>query len=367
MMINVTKTYLPKRSEFDRHVNDIFDSGWLTNNGQKVQELQTKLEAFLGVKHVLLVSNGTLALQVAIKLLDLKGEVITTPFTFAATSSSVIWEGLKPTYCDIDEETYCLDSKKLEACINDKTSAILPVHVFGNACEVEEIDRIARKYNLKVIYDAAHAFGVNYNGKSLLSYGDVSTLSFHSTKVFHTIEGGALIINDDSLYEKAKLLINFGIAGPDKIVELGINAKMNEFQAAMGLCVLDDINLIISNRERAYRYYMNKLFPGLVYQKSNKCGTMNYSYFPILFNSEEELLRTKYELNCNNIYPRRYFYPSLSMVERLNPNQSQTPIADNISNRILCLPMYDALTQMDLDMIIEAVNSSITVSLRKDA
>ncbi|HBN28622.1 MAG TPA: aminotransferase DegT, partial [Clostridiaceae bacterium] len=239
-MINVTKTYLPDRTKLDKYIDKIYSTAWVTNNGQLVKELTTRLEEYLGVQNLLLVTNGTLALQIAYKALGVNGQAITTPFSFVATTSSLVWEGIEPIFVDIDPETFCIDPSKIEEAITSETTAIVPVHVFGNACDVEKIENIAQKYGLKTIYDGAHSFGVKYNGESLLSYGDATILSFHATKLFHTIEGGAIIFKNKEDYERAKLMINFGIDGTDSVIELGINAKMNEFQAAMGLCVLDE-------------------------------------------------------------------------------------------------------------------------------
>ncbi|MBE0421182.1 DegT/DnrJ/EryC1/StrS family aminotransferase [Pseudoalteromonas nigrifaciens] len=249
-MIPVTKSYLPNKKKYKTYIDRIYDSGWLTNNGSLLKELEQRLKEYLGVKHIILVANGSLALQLAYKSLELKGEVITTPFSFAATTSTLVWEGLKPIFADIDPNSFNIDTNLIEKNITPETSAIVPVHVFGNPCNVEKIQEIAQKHNLKVIYDAAHAFGTEYKGQSVLNYGDISTLSFHATKLFHTIEGGAVITNDDELAQKIRLLMNFGIVSPVKVNSLGTNAKMNEFEAAMGLCVLDEIDLVKSERAR---------------------------------------------------------------------------------------------------------------------
>lgn len=362
-MINVTKTYLPTKEKFIDYIDQIYNNGWLTNNGPLTQELESKLKKYLGVKNIVLVTNGTLALQVAYKLLNLSGEIITTPFSFVATTSSQVWSGLTPVFADIDKDTFCIDSKKIEQKITEKTTAIVPVHIFGNACEVEEIERIANKHNLKVIYDAAHAFDIKYNDKSLLNYGDISILSFHSTKLFHTIEGGALIFNDNSLYEKAKKLINFGIDKPDNIDLLGINGKMNEFQAAMGLCVLDEINNIKNGREKVYNHYVKsfKENNNITLQKINENIKYNYAYFPVVFNSEKILLKVIQALNTEQIMPRRYFYPSLDTLCYLENNQYM-PISNDIAKRILCLPMYDSLTKEEVDKIINIVLSVVESS-----
>lgn len=357
-MINVTKTYLPNIEKYHKYVNEIFKSGWLTNNGKFAKELQKRLEEYLGVKHLILVSNGTIALQIAYKALGIEGEVITTPFSFVATTSTLKWEGLTPIFVDIDKETFNIDYTKIEEAITEKTSGIVPVHVFGNGCEVEEINKIAKKYNLKVVYDAAHAFAVQYKGESVLNYGDISTVSFHSTKIFHTIEGGAIIVNNDELYEKINLMINFGISGPDNIECLGINAKMNEFEAAMGLCILDDVDQIIKKREKVYEYY-RELLPNLIqYQKKNKECTNNYAYFPVVFESEDILLNAIKKLNENGITPRRYFYPSLEKLPYID-NKNGTNISDSISKRILCLPMYDSLEEIQIEKIVNIIKEAI--------
>ncbi|AWK52042.1 aminotransferase DegT [Clostridium beijerinckii] len=357
-MINVTKTYLPNISMYKSYIDKIFKSGFLTNNGQFVQELEKRLEEYLNIRNLILVSNGTLALQVAYKALELSDEVITTPFTFAATVSSQVWEGLTPVFADINPETFCIDYKKIENLITNKSKAIIPVHVFGNACDIDEIQKIASKNNLKVIYDGAHTFGVKYKNKSIFSYGDISIMSFHSTKLFHTIEGGGLVIKDDELYKKVKLMINFGISGPEKIDDLGINAKMNEFQAAMGLCVLDDIDKILEGREKVHDFYTNNLSKELQLQKHNEDCTNNYAYFPVVFKTEKDLLRVVEELNKKYIFPRRYFYPSLDTLGYLTDSKYMQ-ISNNISSRILCLPIYDSLEECELEQIVEIINSNL--------
>ncbi len=359
-MINVTKTYLPNKEKLISCIDKIYESNWLTNNGPLLQELELRLKEYLGIENILLVSNGTLALQIAYKVLNLKGDILTTPFSFVATTSSQVWEGLNPVFVDIDPNTYTMDYRKIEESITENTSAIVPVHVFGNSCNIEEIQKIADKHNLKVIYDAAHAFAVKYKDKNILNYGDISILSLHSTKLYHTIEGGAMVFKNKEDYERAKLLINFGINGPDSIVDIGINTKMNEFQAAMGLCVLDDVNDLISKREKVYETYMeyignnNKIFM----QKKNTDSTRNYAYFPVLFPSEKDLLKVRKALNANEIYPRRYFYPSLDSLFYIKGNQHML-ISNDISSRILCLPMYDALTREEVYKICSIVNEEL--------
>jgi dTDP-4-amino-4,6-dideoxygalactose transaminase len=356
-MINVTKTYLPELTKYEAYLERIFSLGLVTNNGPLVKELQNRLERYLGIKHILLVANGTIALQIAYKLLDIKGEAITTPFSFVATTSSQIWQGISPVFADINKDTFNIDYKKIEEKVTKNTSAIIPVHVFGNACDVEKIDEIAKIFNLKVIYDAAHAFGVNYKGNSVLNYGDISTLSFHATKIFHTIEGGALVINDDEIYDKAIRMINFGISNSGHITDIGINGKMNEFQAAMGLCVLDDIDKIFENRKKVYENYMSYLSKNVIRQDQNINSSLNYSYFPVVFKDEETLLKVKEVLASENIYARRYFYPSLNDLPYIKDKTHRTPNSEFVSSRILCLPMYDSLDLTVQKNIINIINT----------
>jgi dTDP-4-amino-4,6-dideoxygalactose transaminase len=338
-MINVTKTYLPDKEKYKKYIDEIYENCWVTNNGTLVQKLEKRLAEYLGVKNIVLVSNGTVALEIAYRTLGLKGFVITTPFSFVATTSSLVTNQLLPIFADIEKNTFNINPKKIEKLITLNTSAILSVHVFGNACNVEEINKIASKYNLRVIYDAAHAFDVKYKEQSILNYGDISTLSFHATKLFHTIEGGALIINDDELVQKARYLINFGIKNQEEIPHLGTNAKMNEFEAAMGLCVLDDMEKIKNKRKSLIENYKKELKGLVQFQEQNDNATENYSYFPILFKSEKELLKIQKALNSEQIFPRRYFYPSLDTLEYIEPKQ-ECKISRDISKRILCLPVY---------------------------
>lgn len=347
-MIHVTKSYLPNKDKYKAYVDRIFESGQLTNAGPLVQELEQRLANHLGVKHLICVANGSLALQVAYKALGLTGEVITSPFSFSATSSTLLWEGLTPVFSDIDAQTFNIDPELIESHITDQTSAIMPVHVFGNPCDVEQIQAIANKYNLKVIYDAAHAFGVTYKEQSVLKQGDISTLSFHATKIFHTIEGGALITESDEIAAKVRLLINFGISGPNKIEGIGINAKMNEFEAAMGLCVLDDIAKICQNRTNHIAEYTELIGDKLTFQKTNAFSSKLFSYMPVLFDTEAELLQVKQALEVDGIFARRYFYPSLDVVYSKG---LLCPISDGISQRVLCLPLMAELPKVVLETL----------------
>jgi dTDP-4-amino-4,6-dideoxygalactose transaminase len=355
-MINVTKTYLPDKAKFIRYIDKIYDSARLTNNGPLLQELTVQLEKYLGVENLLLVANGTLALQIAYKALGVKGAAVTTPFSFVATTSSLVWEGIEPQFADINPETCCIDPDNIEAEITSFTSAIVPVHVFGNACDVERIEAIANKYKLKTIYDGAHAFGVKYKGKSVLSYGDASILSFHATKLFHTIEGGAIIFKYRKDLEKANVLINFGIDGPDSVNGLGINAKMNEFEAAMGLCVLDEMELVLEQREKVWKKYDHELSDHFQIQKWNS-DNYNYSYFPVVFKEKSCLLRVMERLNKKNIFPRRYFYPSLNNIE-ITSNTQRMIISEEIAERILCLPLYAELQEEIQNKIIKIVEDN---------
>ena len=357
-MINVTKTYLPDKKKYKQYVDEIYTNGWVTNNGPLVRKLEKRLAEYLGVRNIVLVSNGTAALEIAFRTLDIKGFAITTPFSFVATTSSLVTNGLLPIFADIDPSTLNLDPKNIEALITPHTSAIIPVHVFGNACEVEAIDEIAKKYNLKVIYDAAHAFDVKYKSESILNYGDISTLSFHATKLFHTIEGGALIINDDSLVEKARYLINFGIENAESIPELGTNAKMNEFEAAMGLCMLDEMETVLQSRKEVYERYESALTGLVELPRWNENSTKNYGYFPILFENEVQTFVVKKALNEKNIFPRRYFYPSLDTLNYIEPKQFM-PLSRDVSSRILALPMYPELKEEEQNMIIEVIEKTL--------
>jgi dTDP-4-amino-4,6-dideoxygalactose transaminase len=354
LMINVTKTYLGDINKFKNYVDGIYARGWLTNHGPLVTELEQRLTDYLGVKHVLLTNNGTLALQVAYRALGLSGSAVTTPFSFVATSSSLQWEGIRPIFADIDRATWNISPEHIESRIVSDTTAIVGTHVFGNPCAVEQIEQIALKHKLKVVYDGAHAFAVRHAGKSVLNWGDVSTLSFHATKLFHTIEGGAIITNDDELARKVYLLCNFGITGVDTIEGIGINAKMNEFSAAMGLCILDDMeNILESRAEIAYRY-QSRLGDHMDLQQAEPDSQLNHSYFPVAATGEQQLLRVRAALNDKGINPRRYFYPSLDTLEYLQPQAAQST-SRSLAQRVLCLPIYPGLAREDQDRVIETL------------
>ncbi|GAB2530983.1 DegT/DnrJ/EryC1/StrS family aminotransferase [Rufibacter soli] len=351
-MIPVTKAFLPSLTEYQGYIESIFKRGWLTNNGPLLNELELKLKEYLNVPYLLYVSNGTIALQIAIKALELKGEIITTPFSYVATTSSIVWENCKPIFVDIDPNTFNIDPEKIEEAITSHSTAILATHVFGNPCDIDAIQKIAEKHGLKVIYDAAHCFGTTFKGKSIFEYGDISTTSFHATKLFHTSEGGAVFTTQPALLKKMALLRNFGHETPVKFDGVGINAKNSEFHAAMGLCVLKYIDEIRARRREQWANYEVKLSGMKVKILSVPISKDEYnaSYFPIVFEDEEGLLKSIEILNLNNIFPRRYFYPSLNTLNYLEP--SFCPLSENLAKRILCLPLYHDLSSEEQDMII---------------
>jgi len=354
-MINVTKTFLPPQKEYNAILKRVWDKNWITNRGILVQELEEKLKHYLGVPHIIATTNGTLPLQIAIKALQLTGEIITTPFSYVATTASIVWEGCRPVFVDIHPAYLTIEETKIEAAITSKTSAILATHVFGNPCHVEAIETIAKKHHLKVIYDAAHCFGVNYNGQSIFNYGDVSTCSFYATKLFHTGEGGAMIANDEALHEKLFYSHNFGHNGPLDFYGLGINAKMSELQAAMGLALLPYMEMILNERRKVVDFYnVNLDFSKLKGLKIRENTDWNYSYYPIIFENETQLLKTEKALNEHQIMPRRYFYPSLNTI---NYAKGQAmPISESIATRILCLPLYMELAEKQLNKICNLIN-----------
>jgi dTDP-4-amino-4,6-dideoxygalactose transaminase len=349
-MIPVTKPFLPAEKEFRDYIKGIWVRQWLTNNGPLVNSLELQLKEYLDLKYLLFLSNGTLALQLAIKALDLDGEVITTPFSFVATTSAIAWQGCKPVFVDIDPYTLNIDPGKIEAAITPRTTAIVATHVFGNPCDIDAIQYIATKHGLKVIFDAAHCFGVRYKGRSVFEYGDISTVSFHSTKLYHTIEGGAVITKCPELLKKMALMRAFGYSGIDTFSEVGVNAKNSEFHAAMGLCNLKHVDKILQRRRYLYQQYKIRL-RGLdvAFQHIDYPEDYNYAYFPVIFETEALMMESKDALELEQIYSRRYFYPSLSSLPYVD--QVAMPICDSIAARILCLPLYHTLTTAELDLI----------------
>ncbi|WP_439490590.1 DegT/DnrJ/EryC1/StrS family aminotransferase [Algoriphagus sp.] len=348
-MIPVTKPFLPPRHEYDSYLDGIWERNWLTNNDPLVNELELQLKEHLGVNHLLFVSNGTLALQLAIKALELRGEIITTPFSYVATTTSIIWEGCQPVFVDILPDKLTINPELIEAAITEKTSAIVATHVYGIPCEVEKIQMIADKYGLKVIYDGAHAFGVKIHGKPIFEYGDVSTCSFHATKIFHTIEGGGVFTKDPELLKRMAYLRNFGHDGFEKFNGIGINGKNSEFHAAMGLCVLPYLEEILKVKASQFQRY-EELLKGLkvTYPKKEDIEQYNHAYFPVIFKSEEQLKRSMEILDRNQIASRRYFYPGLNTLDYTG---GDCPVCDGISSRILCLPLYHSLTKEEQRMI----------------
>lgn len=356
--ILVTKPFMAPRKEYEEYITKIWDNQWLTNMGPLALELETKLQTYLNVENLLFVSNGTVALHMAIKALELKGEIITTPFSFVATTHSIVWEGCTPVFVDIDRNTLNIDPEKIEAAITDKTSAIIAAHIFGNPCDVEVIQQIADKYNLKVIYDAAHSFQVEINGTSIFDYGDVSTCSLHATKFYHTGEGGLVIANNQDLAKNLSYIRNHGLHEKEGFVTIGTNAKNSEFHAALGLVNLKHVGKILDKRKKIFDIYYQKLHQQLEFQKWNENATKNYCYLPVVFNSEEQLLRVKNYLEEHNIYTRRYFYPSLSSsLPYLDP--IYLPITEDISKRCLCLPLYYDLNLEEVDEICDLIKASV--------
>ena len=358
--INVTQASLPTLEEYMAEVGDLFDSHWITNYGSKAQHLQKKLTAYLGVENFFLFVNGHTALELALQALELEGEVITTPFTFASTTHAIVRNGLTPVFCDIRQEDFTLDVDKIEALITEKTCAILPVHVYGNLCQVEAIAALAKKYHLKGIYDAAHAFGEAYQGQPVGNFGDISMFSFHATKVFNTIEGGGLSFQDASLEKKFYGLTNFGIYGEDIVELVGANGKMNEFQAAMGLCNLRKVGADIRKRKALSELYDAYLadIPGIRVNQAQAGVKRNYSYYPILI--DEKICGSDRDqviaaLQAENIYPRKYFYPLTSefaCYQKDYDAKKATPVAYEISQRVLTLPLYPSLTQEQVEKIV---------------
>ncbi len=361
-MILVTKSFLPPIEEYTAQVQRAYNNGWLTNRGALVLELESKLTEYLHLDDakILLMNNGTIPLQIALKCLAQGGEVITTPFSYVATTSTIVWEGCTPIFVDIHPEYLTIDETKIEAAITEKTTCILATHVFGNPCNVEEIERIAKKHNLKVIYDGAHAFGVNYKGKSIFEYGDVTTCSFHATKLFHTGEGGAIFCKDPALFHQLYFSHNFGHDGPLAFHGLGINGKMSELQAAMGLAVLPHMHDILFDRSQQVSWYNERLINGALTSLVIRDSTeWNSGYYPVLFESESHLVSTEKTLNSDGVFPRRYFYPSLTQLPYVTHRTCD--IASDVASRILCLPLYYGLSEKDLMNTVSILNNKINL------
>jgi len=357
-MIQVTRPFLPPRGEYEAYIAKIWDNNWLTNNGPFLVELEEQLKAYLRVDHLMMMTNGTITLQALLKTIPRKGKILTTPFSFIATCSAILWEGFTPVFVDIDPLTFNADPKLAEQYIDEETVGILITHCFGVPCDVKGWDVISKKHNLPLIYDAAHAFGVKVGNESVLNFGNASSLSFHATKLFHTIEGGAVVTSSQVLDREILLRRNFGHDGPDQFSEVGINGKNSEMHAAMGLVNLKYIDEILASRKEQYQYYVHNLKQvglDLGYQHIPDEVTHNYSYFPVVFQSEEILLQVFSGLQQKEIFPRRYFYPSLNSLSFTSAYTGETPVAESISRRILCLPIYHSLTRSQQDFIIESL------------
>lgn len=357
-MINVTRSFLPPKEIFDNYTQRIWESRWLTNRGQLALELEQKLATYLGLEKLLFVNNGTIAIQIAIKALDLKGEILTTPFSYVATTSSIVWENCRPVFVDINESNFTIDAAQIERHISPRTSAILATHVYGYPCDVEAIETIAKRHGLKVIYDAAHCFGVKFKGKSLFSYGDISTTSFHATKLFHSGEGGGIVCDDQDVYNKCYYMHNFGHNGEEAFSGLGINGKNSEFHAAMGLSVLPFVDRIIQRRKEISDLY-DALLPLESLKRPEVAAELeyNYAYYPVVFESEQALVKVRKALNDKDIFPRRYFFPSLSKLPYVS--ESEVPVANEIAPRVLCLPLYYELTNEEVAQIAKIINEHI--------
>ena len=357
-MIPVTKSFLPPMEEYIKYLERIWQSGVLTNNGQLLQELENKLKKYLDVQYFQILSNGTIALQLAINSLGIEnGEIITTPFSFVATTTSILWEKCTPVFVDINQNTLCIDENKIEDKITKNTKAILAVHVYGYPCNVDKIEKIAKKYNLKVIYDGAHAFGSKFKGKSLLSYGDITTCSFHATKLFHCVEGGACIANNKEIDEKINFLKKFGYENDDYRC-CGINAKNSEFHSAMGLANIKYIDNILKERKKICTSY-DKYLKGFVTRPIQpKDLEYNYIYYPVIFKSEEELIKVDKALKEKDIFIRRYFYPSLNELPYLSKKDA-CPVSEDISRRIACLPLYVGLDEKNIKEICNTIKQVV--------
>lgn len=362
--IQVTQSSMPSYEEYIEEIKDLWESKWLTNNGSKHLKLEEELKQYLQTNNIVLYTNGHLALEDTLRALNLTGEVITTPFTFASTTHAIVRNGLTPIFSDINPNNYTIQLENLESLITEKTTAILPVHVYGNICDVEEINRIAQKYNLKVIYDAAHAFGVTLHGQSVANFGHASMFSFHATKVFNTIEGGTVTFKDPELKQVLECYKNFGINGPDTIEYIGGNAKMNEFQAAMGLCNLRYIDADIQKRKKVFERYLEQLsdIRGIKLPEIQNGVQSNYAYFPVVF---ETVSRDSIEIQLrkHNIFSRKYFYPLTSKYQCYENtfNTFETPIAQYVSERVLTLPLYAELSVGDVDRICSIIKTQLQV------
>jgi len=344
--------------EYIRHLEGIWARGQVTNHGPLVLELERLLREMLQAKHVILVANGTIALQIALKALGIKSAAVTTPFSYVATTSSLVWEGCRVIFADIEPDSLCIAPQAIEAAITPDTQAIIATHVYGNPCDVERIREIADAHDLSVIYDAAHAFGVSYQGRSLASFGDIATLSFHATKLFHAVEGGALVTDDDELAHRICYMRNFGHNGQEAYWGLGINGKMSELHAAMGLAVLKHVPELIASRRATSEYYDRLLSASPLKKPALRAGTdYNYAYYPLLLESDAALLRVKDRLNAADIFPRRYFYPSLNLLPYFEG--ISCPISEDASRKVLCMPLFPGQTRQDVETIVAEIRKAL--------
>lgn len=360
--IQVSRPFMPPQEEFEARIRSIWQHARLTNNGPLVRELEEKLKAFLGIQHMSVVSNGTIGLQLAVQVLELKGEIITTPFSYIASSSSIVWENCTPVFADIDPFSLNIDPAAIEPLITPRTSAILATHIFGNPCKIDQLELLAADYKLKIIYDAAHAFGTSYKGESLYHYGDISVASFHATKIFHTGEGGALFSRNEELDMRIRGMRSFGFDESGEIAGLGINAKMSELHAALGLCNLVHIDKILAEyRLKWVAYYELLKNEKLQLLTVSQDTDFNCSYFPVVFKQESQLLVFLEKANAEGIFPRRYFYPSLNTLPFLNARGC--PVSESIATRVACLPLYfglDLEVQYRIAEIAKAVTNAMT-------
>lgn len=358
-MIPVTKPYIPNQKKYFANIKRVNDSAWLTNFGPLHQELTAKLEDYLGVKNLLLVSNGTLALQVAYQTFNMKGAVLTTPFSFIASSSTLVWERLQPQYIDISRKNLALDTDLLPKMPAKNTAGILAVHVYGNPADTTKLDSYGAKNNLKVIYDGAHAFGIKRKGKSILTAGDATTLSLHATKVFHTVEGGAIIFKRKEDFNIAKEIINFGLNNAKDIVRLGTNSKLSEYHAAAGLAVFDDLDYILQKRAELFDRYNENLKNDFRIPDWDKHTSKNGAYAPIIFDSEKQLLKSMTFLSEKGIQTRRYFYPSLNEIKAISKNAAKCPVSEDVARKVLCIPMYTELSKAEQNKVITTLKKSM--------
>ncbi|MFQ3237621.1 MAG: dTDP-4-amino-4,6-dideoxygalactose transaminase [Paraglaciecola sp.] len=352
-MIPLNKPYLPSFEKYSKYLATIYENVWLTNNGPLLKELKGRLEEYLGVKHLLLTTNGTMALQIAYKALNLKGNVVSTPYSFIATSASVEWLDLNINFADVNPQTLNLCAQNTRQAIDENTTAIVPVHVYGNPCDVKAFEKVAQDHNVKIIYDAAHAFGVKIDGKSILNYGDASILSFHATKLFHAVEGGGIVFKNEDDYQHAVRMINFGIdTQSGEITKPGTNGRMSELHAAMGLAMLDDIDIIMERRVHHFDFYHSLLGNNVTFPLWHDLANQNAAYLPVIFDTEQQCSRVFAALEQNKIQSRRYFSPSLNTLEHLHAGKpASCPVAERFAKTTLCLPLFVGLSDEDIKKV----------------